>query len=246
MSWKKYYHEATYSYTFGLFPTLELLQHRPQQAREILLTSSSERSSAINAIRTHGRELAIPITTNDKLIQRLSPKDNTYAIGVFEKYWRTLDPTADHLVLVNPADMGNLGAILRTMLGFGVYDLALIRPAADIFDPHTIRASMGALFQARFAYFATFEDYAKIGDRSFYPFMTDGEADLREVRFQRPFSLIFGSERAGLPPKFHTLGTSLRIPQQPAIDSLNLPVAVGIALYEALQGSRGAEEPGSR
>jgi TrmH family RNA methyltransferase len=246
MVWKKYRPDSPYSFTFGLFPTLELLRQRPQQAREVLLASKGERSSVLEAIRGYGREFAIPVTVNDKLVQRLAPKENTYAVGVFEKYWPVLDGKGDHVVLVNPGDMGNLGTILRTMLGFGVCDLAIIRPGADIFDPRTVRASMGGIFQARFAYFDSFGAYAEEYGRAFYPFMTDGGVDLREARFERPFSLVFGSERAGLPPEFHTLGTSVRIPQEAAIDSLNLPVAVGVALYEALHGSGGAEEQRSR
>lgn len=244
MRWKKYRHDDDHSYTFGFFPTIELLHHRPQEAREVLLTANSTRSSGFDEIRARCRELAIPLIIDDKTVERLSAKGNTHAVGVFAKYRPSLDDQTNHLVLVNPADMGNLGTILRTMLGFGVRDLALVRPAADIFDPRTIRASMGALFQVRFAYFDTFEDYAQAFRRACYPFMTDGVIELDNAQFQRPFSLIFGSERAGLPPEFHSLGTSLRIPQQPAIDSLNLPVAVGIALYEAMQRSRGAEKQG--
>lgn len=246
MRWKKYRHDDDHSYTFGFFPTIELLHHRPQQAREVLLTADSQRSSGFDEIQARCRELDIPLTIDDKSVDRLSSKGNTFAVGVFTKYRPSLDSHANHLVLVNPADMGNLGTILRTMLGFGVRDLALVRPAADIFDPRTIRASMGALFQTRFAYFDSFGEYASAFSRAFYPLMTDGVTELRDAEFRRPFSLIFGSERAGLPPEFHSVGTSLSIPQQPAIDSLNLPVAVGIALYEATKGSRGAGEQESR
>lgn len=244
MHWKKYRRDDDHSYTFGFFPTIELLHHQPQQAREILLTTDSQRSSGFDEIQARCQELDIPLTIDDKTVERLSSKGNTHAVGVFAKYRPSLDNQTNHLVLVNPADMGNLGTILRTILGFGLCDLALIRPAADIFDPRTIRASMGALFQVHFAYFDTFVDYSKEFNRAFYPLMTDGAIELGRARFQRPFSLIFGSERAGLSPEYHSLGTSLRIPQQPAIDSLNLPVAVGIALYETMQRIREAEEQG--
>jgi TrmH family RNA methyltransferase len=235
MSWKKYRHDAVYSFTFGTFPTLELLEQRPRQAREVLLASSSSRSDAVERVQLRCRELGIPANVNDKLVQRLAAKENTYVVGVFEKYWPALDAAADHVVLVNPADMGNLGTILRTMAGFGFHDLALIRPAADIFDPRTVRASMGAIFQARFAYFDSFEDYTKRFHRSIYAFMTDGRRGLGSVGFERPFALVFGSERAGLPAEFHALGSSVRIPQEAAVDSLNLPVAVGIGLYESVR-----------
>ena len=56
---------------------------------------------------------------------------------------------ANHVVLVNPGDMGNMGTIIRTMLGFNYSNLAIIKPGVDVFDPRVIRASMGALFNTR-------------------------------------------------------------------------------------------------
>jgi TrmH family RNA methyltransferase len=140
-------------------------------------------------------------------------------------------------VLVNPGDMGNLGTIMRTMLGFGLADLALVRPAADIFDPRSVRASMGALFALRCCYFDTFEDYSGRSSHNLYPFMTDGEVQLRKAAFQEPFSLIFGNESSGLPPEYRGIGTSVTIAHTQRIDSLSLPVAAAIALYEATRGT---------
>jgi TrmH family RNA methyltransferase len=128
--------------------------------------------------------------------------------------------------------MGNLGTIIRTMLGFGFADLAIIGDAADIFHPDVVRASMGALFQIRFQPFTNFESYHKAYPRNIYSLMTDGKVPLPEVRFQPVYGLVFGPESAGLPQQYHQLGTSISIPQSLAIDSLNLAVSVGITLYQ--------------
>jgi RNA methyltransferase, TrmH family len=56
------------------------------------------------------------------------------------------------------------------------------------------------------------------------------------VHFEAPFALVFGSEPAGLSAEYRKVGTSVRIPHGGRIDSLNLPIAVGIALYEATKG----------
>lgn len=236
MRLKKYNHDDSHAYTFGVFPTLELLEHQPRQAREVLLHSSSVHNEGVGKIRALCQRYHIALNTDDKLVERLSPKENTYAIGVFDKYQPSLDPQANHLVLVNPSDMGNLGTILRAMLGFGCRDLALIQPAADIFDPRVIRASMGALFQVNFAYYDSFESYHSAFQHHLYPFMTSGAVSLREAVFEPPFALVFGNESSGLSDDFREMGPSVSIPQSAAIDSLNLSVAVGIALYEAMQG----------
>ena len=234
MRYKKYTQDTAHAYTFGVFPTLELLHHQPQRVIEVLLHSVGERNAGVTKIRTACVEAGIRLSVDDKLVERLEARENTYAIGVFEKYEAWLKPAANHLVLVNPADMGNLGTVLRTLLGFGFHDLALVKPAADIFDPRTVRASMGALFQVNFAYFDSFDAYyATFSQHHLYPFMTNGEVMLPAAIFMPPFALIFGSESSGLPDSFRTCGTAITIPQSVAIDSLNLSVAVGVGLYAA-------------
>lgn len=233
MRLKKYTRDEAHAYTFGVFPTLELLLHRAEVVEEVLLHTDAAKNEGAGKIRTLCEAQRIPYSTDDKLVERLSAKENTYAVGVFRKYQAALEGTADHVMLVNPADMGNLGTIIRTMLGFGVRNLALIRPAADIFDPRVIRASMGALFQVQFEYFESVDAYQSVYQQHLYPFLTDGQVSLREVRFERPFTLVFGSESSGLPEHFRTMGSSVTIPQSAAIDSLNLATAVAVALYAA-------------
>ncbi len=84
----------------------------------------------------------------------------------------------NHIVLVNPSNSGNLGTIIRSMVGFGIYDLAIIKPAVDIFDLKTIRASMGAIFNIRFSYFDSFSDYSKEYKNNYYPFMLQAKEKL--------------------------------------------------------------------
>jgi RNA methyltransferase, TrmH family len=237
MRYARYEREAPLSYAFGVFPTLELLHHRPRQVREVLFHSSGLRNEGLGKIRTLCNRLHIPFTQEDKLVERLGSKDNTYAIGVLEKYSAAVDPQANQVVLVSPADMGNLGTTLRTMLGFGFRDLALIRPAVDIFDPRVVRAAMGAVFQMRFSYYDRIADCrAAVPQHSAYALMTDGQQALREAHFQPPFALWFGSESSGLPPELHTWASTVTIPQSTAIDSLNLSIAIGITLYAASGG----------
>ena len=110
----------------------------------------------------------------------------------------------------------------------------LIRPCVDAFDPHVVRASMGAFFQLRLRTFDTFDDYrALYPGRALYPFMLDGARPLDEVArcAHTPFSLVFGNEQSGLPAVFQTYGQSVFIPQSDKIDSLNLSVAVSIGAY---------------
>ncbi|MBT3391517.1 MAG: TrmH family RNA methyltransferase [Chloroflexi bacterium] len=230
---KRYKKNFAHSYTFGVFPTLELLTHRVQDVLGVWLHPRASQNSGVSKIEQLCQQNAIPIEIHEKNFNRLGARENDYAIGVLRKFSAPLDAAANHLVLVNPGSRGNLGTIIRAMLGFGFYDLAVIEPAADIFHPDVLRAAMGALFQLRFEHFADFNAYQNAHSQNIYVLMTDGVKPLNKVDFQTPFGLVFGNESSGLPPEFHAIGTSLRIPQSGAIDSLNLSIAVGVTLYQA-------------
>lgn len=235
--YRAYRKDADHSYAFGVFPVLELLHARPGDVREVLLSPEGAENQGVGKIVELCGQYAIPVSTDGKQVARLSPKENCYAVGVFGKYAALLDPSGDHLVLVNPGDMGNLGTIMRTMIGFGVRNLAIIRPAVDVFDPKAVRSSMGALFRLSFQYFDSFDEYLGAGHHDVYTFMLDGKERLLAVRPDpgRPLALVFGNESSGLDDRFQDAGASVTIPHSSEIDSLNLSVAVGIALYHFSQ-----------
>lgn len=231
--WKRYKKESTHSYVFGVFPTLELLSRIPDQVIEVMVHPKGFENDGVIGIQKYCAEQNIPITHQEKAFLRLGARENDYAIGIFRKNEPGLNPSTDHVVLVNPSNMGNLGTIIRTMVGFNFLDLGIIQPSADVFHPDVVRASMGALFQIRFERFHDFNAYVKKYPRNLYPLLTNGETDLSHARFSQPFGLIFGNESSGLPVEFIKIGSTLKIPQSTHIDSLNLAVAVGITLYQS-------------
>ncbi|MDR0897863.1 MAG: TrmH family RNA methyltransferase [Oscillospiraceae bacterium] len=227
-----YDRDLPYAYALGLFPAHALLNARPGAARRLLLKSDA-RGEGVEALAARCEALGIRAEMADHLLQRISRKENCFAALVFDKWQDALAPDAPHIVLHHPSDMGNLGTILRTCLGFGFEDIALIRPAADAFDPRVVRASMGALCALRLQYFDDFEAYrAQHPAHALYPFMLDGAANLRDLPPpQGRYALVFGNEAEGLPPAFAGLGQAVRIAHGARIDSLNLAVAVAIAAY---------------
>lgn len=235
LQYKRYNDKAEYSYCFGSFPTFELIENRPQEAIEVLYHSQT--SEAIrDKLQMICNAQGIPCEQNDKVIQRIRDKENCLVIGVFKKHESVLSMDRPHVVLVNPSDMGNLGTIIRTAVGFGIPDLAIIRPGAAICHPKTVRASMGSLFRLNFQYFDSFAEYNRAyGEgRSMYPFMLKGSVGLDQLQRDKGelYSLIFGNEATGLPDEFLGEGQSVRIRHTDNIDSLNLSLAAGIAIYE--------------
>ena len=234
-----YSRKLDYSYQLGVFPSLMLLEARPECARRLLLHPQGLENEGVVKLRARCAELGVREELAERVLRRESKKDNCFAGLVFEKYDCALDPHENHAVLCQISDDGNAGTAMRSLLGFGIHDVALIRPCVDAFDPHVLRASMGAFFKLNVRTYDTFEDYrAEHPDRPLYPFMLDGSRPLNEVAAEArpPFSLVFGNEASGLPERFARYGQSVRIPQSDQIDSLNLAVAVSVGAYVFLHG----------
>ena len=231
--------KLTYSYALGIFPALKLLENRPDCVRRLLLSPDGLSSEGVQKLRDRCAALGIREEMAERVLRRASPPDNCFAALVFEKYECRLNPQANHVVLHRVSDSGNLGTILRTLLGFGIRDVAIVRPAVDAFDPHVLRSTMGAFYSMNVRYYNDFEAYrAEFPGHALYPFMLDGAILLNEAaRGKRlPYSLIFGNEATGLPAEFAQMGQSVMIPQSPDIDSLNLSVAASIAAYVFTHG----------
>lgn len=235
MDLKAYKKNYEYSYTFGMFPTVELIKAKPSSVIKVLVNSDFKADTSSMDIFELCDNNKILVEINDKQFSRIGAKENCYVIGIFRKYDCVINENRPHVVLVNPSNMGNMGTIIRTLTGFGVNDLAIISPGVDIFDPKTIRASMGALFRINFKYYDNFNDYMKaFMNHKIYTFMLDGEASLKDIQHnpKELFTLVFGNEATGLDVEFLKLGTSVVIKHSNTIDSLNLTIAAGIALYE--------------
>lgn len=231
---KRYSREDEVSYALGITLTFELLKFAPECATKVYIHSKMEKGEAYNKLEGLCKQLKIPMEFSDKPFNILSQKENCFCIGEFKKFSKPVDKNANHVVLHNPSNAGNMGTIMRSAAGFGITNLVIITPAVDHFDPKTVRASMGALFHLNISVYSSFEDYEKeMGARQMYPFMLKAKKKLSELEVKEPYSLIFGNEATGLPDSFLEVGMSVIITHSNRIDSLNLPIAASIALYEA-------------
>lgn len=230
-----YKSDLDYGYAPGVFPSMECLLHRPDCARRVLLHSKAEGTEGAQKLTELAQKLHIRVEIADKALSRISGKENCFAAAVFGKFDDPLEGGKPHVVLHHPSDCGNVGTILRTALGFGVEDVALIRPCVDVFDPRVVRASMGSLFSLRVRTYDSFEAYeAEHPGRTLYPFMLDGSRSLPDVLAENVpanWTLVFGNEGSGLPPEFAKMGQPVRIPSNEKIDSLNLSIAAAIGIY---------------
>ena len=223
--------------TYGLGATvvMEYLLHAKDKVRGVILHPQFRSEETVDKIKALCGDV-IPVSVEEKPFNILSKKENCFVICVIEKREEHI-LKGNHMVLVNPSNAGNMGTIMRSCLGFGVRDLAIVPPATDHFDPKVIRASMGAAASVRTEVFSSFEEYsARFPENKLYPFMLDGSTKLHETVIEQPFSLIMGNEATGLPSEFSKIGRPIRIDHSNAIDSLNITIAASIGLYEATKG----------
>ena len=239
MKLSRYKSPSPVSYTLGATLSYELFRTHPDSITRVFLRPNlttdhlgTDLQQLLDAIRkTH-----IEIIESDKPFNVLDAKDSCLLIAEFTKFNQPLDANAPHLILVNPADAGNLGTIMRSAAGFNYQNLAIITPAVDHFAPKTLRASMGAFTHLNIQTFDSIDAYRRsFPEHQLYAFMLREAKPLPEVvatDIPSLHSLVFGNEAAGLPNDYANFCQPVFIPQTNNIDSLNLSVAASIALYE--------------
>jgi TrmH family RNA methyltransferase len=231
---KKYLKKLDYSYALGFHPVIALLKMKPTRVIKVLLQKKSDDYKEADLIKFLCQKNGIRLEYNQGWIKKISSKKNTYAVGIFEKYQEELIEINNHIILVNPSDMGNLGTIIRSMSAFDFSDLALIEPAADIFDPKVVSTTTGSLFKIRFSHYESLEEYReKFEFHNFYLFTLNGKKSLKSIRFEKPYCLVFGHETRGIDPKYENWGKTIKIKQSQDVDSLNLAISASLAMYQA-------------
>lgn len=147
------------------------------------------------------------------------------------------------VALYQPEIAGNVGTILRlaACLGAGV---DLIEPMGFPWAHKARRRSaMDYEEQADIVRHADWDAFARAIPARLILFTTRGGTPLPAASFARGDTLLFGSESAGVPESVHNhADLTVRIPLKPQLRSLNLAVAAGIGLAEALRQTNGWPE----
>ena len=140
------------------------------------------------------------------------------------------------LAFYQPDQAGNVGTAIRLAACLGV-PLDVIEPCGFPFSYRALkRAGMDYVEIAAVARHASWEAFEATLSGRLVLFTTKAAAPLPEGRFEAGDTLLFGSESAGAPEHVHARADlRLRIPQAGGTRSLNLAVAAGIGLAEALR-----------
>jgi tRNA (cytidine/uridine-2'-O-)-methyltransferase len=142
--------------------------------------------------------------------------------------------------LFQPDIAGNVGAILRLGACFGV-PVDIIEPCGFAFSERALkRAGMDYAASARIDRHADWTQFNENRSGRLMLLTTRAETSLYDAAFRTDDILLFGSESAGAPDYVHSAcDGAVRIPLREGFRSLNVAVAAGIALGEALRQTGG-------
>lgn len=146
------------------------------------------------------------------------------------------------LVLENLQDPGNLGTIMRAGEGAGIAGVLMNRGCVDIYNPKTIRSTMGAIYRMPFCYANDLEqEILNLKKRGIPVFAAHlkGKKDYDEPEYHNGCAFLIGNEGNGLTDETAALAdTYIRIPMEGQVESLNAGVAASLLMYEAYRQRR--------
>ena len=141
------------------------------------------------------------------------------------------------LVLEELQDPGNLGTILRTGEGAGISGVIMSRGTVDIFNPKTIRGTMGSIYRVPFIYVDDLQEIMQkmkeLGIKTYAAHLS-GKEYYTEISFREPTAFLIGNEGNGLSDEIANVAdTYIKIPMEGEVESLNAGVAAALLMYEA-------------
>lgn len=154
----------------------------------------------------------------------------------------TLTEKALIIGVENLQDPGNLGTIVRMGEGAGITGVVMSSNTVDIYNPKTIRSTMGSIYRVPFIYV---EDFAKTMQDiqgkgvNVYAAHLDGTMEYTEPDYTQKTAFLIGNEGNGLTDAaVNAAGNLIRIPMEGQVESLNAAIACTVLTYEAMRQRR--------
>lgn len=141
------------------------------------------------------------------------------------------------IILEDIQDPGNLGTIFRTAEAAGADGVIMSRQTVDVYNPKTIRSTMGSVYRVPFLCVEDIASIIKVLQEKgicVYAAHLDGKAFYETIDYRTGTAFLVGNEAKGLREETAAGADALiRIPMEGQVESLNAAVASSILLYEA-------------
>lgn len=148
-----------------------------------------------------------------------------------------LEKERAHLLITEGIqDPGNLGTMFRTGEGAGITGVILNKTTVDVYNPKTIRSTMGSIYRVPFV---VAEDLSgtlaevKAAGVQLYAAHLKGSLSYDEPDYKKSVGFLIGNEGNGLSDEIAGLAdTYIRIPMEGKVESLNAAIAATLLMYE--------------
>jgi TrmH family RNA methyltransferase len=201
------------------------------------LLDRTARGAALGAL-LHARDVDVIRVSEREFLSAADTENPQGVLVVAEQPRSTLDElvlpaTARVLVLDGIQDPGNVGTLLRTAAALGVTATCVLPGTVDPWNAKVVRSAVGIQFR-HLTISCTEEELFAFLARVKLP-MWGAALEGRPVDGLAPparLALVVGNEGAGLKPSVRDACEGLvALPMAPGVESLNVAVAAGIALY---------------
>lgn len=142
-----------------------------------------------------------------------------------------------YVVLEDLQDPGNLGTIMRTSEGAGVSAVIMNKGTVDLFNPKTIRATMGSIYRVPFIFMDDMQEIMqKLKEAGVQTCAAHlkGKEYFTGCDFTGSTAFLIGNEGNGLRQETADAADRyVKIPMEGQLESLNAAVATALLIYEA-------------
>ncbi len=241
--------ESDKDYIFGIRAIMEAL-HADQEIDKILL--NKEQSSELTKELTELAKLKrVPVTkVPEGKLNRITRKNHQGVVAYISSIaYASLDNVVDTcfskgvspliLILDRITDVRNFGAICRTADVAGVHAVVIPERGSAQINSDAVKTSAGALnflpvCRVKNLYY-TVKDLKKMG-LTIVSVTEKTDRAIYAADFSAPTALIMGSEEDGISQELMGISDEfVKIPMKGHIESLNVSVAAGVVIYEALR-----------
>lgn len=141
------------------------------------------------------------------------------------------------LILESVRDVGNLGTIIRTAKAFSIDNLIISSDCADLYNPKTVRAAMGALFSQRIVEVSDIcEAIGAMRENGSDVYAAALRSDARRLgsfELKLGDAIVIGNEGHGLSSEvIDACSECLFIPMEAGSESLNASIAASVCMWE--------------
>lgn len=147
-----------------------------------------------------------------------------------------------YVIVENLQDPGNLGTIIRMSEAAGVDGIIMSPNTVDIYNPKTIRSTMGSLYRVPFLYaddFAGTLEQMKSKGVELYAAHLEGSVEYTEPDYTKASAFVIGNEGNGLTDAVTNICSNrIRIPMAGKVESLNAAIAASVLTFEAARQRR--------